>query len=160
MIYSLENTNLLTWLQEQKTPSGIVHQANCFHTMGAGIAKQIAIQFPEAYKADCFDSIAGDRAKLGRFSYAQVLADPTRIVYNLYSQFTFGMGRQTLYDPMVEGLEKIKIHAISKGLTKLGLPYNMGCTLGGGNWKIVRVIIDTIFKDEADLDLYICRYEP
>lgn len=160
MIYSLENTNLLTWLRERNTPAGIVHQANCFHTMGAGIAKQIALQFPEAAEADRRDSVRGDRNKLGGFTYAQVLADPTRLVYNLYSQYTFGHGKQTLYDPMVEGLERIRVHAISKGLTKLGIPCNMGCTLGGGNWRIVRVILDTIFKDEPDLDLYICRYEP
>jgi O-acetyl-ADP-ribose deacetylase (regulator of RNase III) len=153
--------NLLTWLSEQTVPSGIIHSCNCFHTMGGGIARQISTQFPAAYEADK-DTPLGATTKLGTFSYAQVLSDPARIVYNLYSQFTFGMGKQTLYDPMVEGLEKIRINAISKGLTALGLPFNMGCTLGGGNWKIVRTIIDTIFDTEGDeaIDLYICRYEP
>ena len=160
MIYELENTNLLNWLKEQPRLGGILHQSNCFHTFGAGIAKQIRDTFPEAYEADKRNSIRGDRNKLGTFTYAQVLADPPRFVYNLYSQFTFGHGRQTLYDSMVEGFEKVKIHAISKGLTKLGLPYRMGCTLGGGEWRIVRVIIDIIFEDESNLDLYICRYEP
>jgi len=160
MIYSLENQNLLTWLVEQETPSGIVHQANCFHTFGAGIAKQIRDTFPETYEADKRNSAYGDRSKLGTFTYAEAKKYPGKLIYNLYSQYTFGHGRQTLYDPMVEGLERVKNHAISKGLTKLGLPYNMGCTLGGGDWRIVRAIIDTIFKDETDLDLYICRYEP
>lgn len=159
MIVELANTNLLTWLNNQTVPSGIVHQANCYHTFGAGIAHQIAKMFPFAERADKTDSAYGDRNKLGTFTYAQVLSDPSRYVYNLYSQFGFG-GRQTLYDPMVEGLNRIRCHAVSKGLAKLGLPCNMGCTLGGGDWRIVRVIIDTIFKDEADLDLYICKYEP
>jgi O-acetyl-ADP-ribose deacetylase (regulator of RNase III) len=159
MIYSLDNTNLLDWFDNQATPTGILHQANCFHTMGGGIARQIAMRFPEAYEADKRDSSYGDRSKLGTFTYAEI-DDPNHLIYNLYSQFTFGMGRQTLYDAMVDGLERIRIHAISKGLTKLGLPFNMGCTLGGGNWKIVRPIIDSIFATDSEIDLWICKYEP
>ena len=30
----------------------ILHGCNCFSTMGAGIAKQIAEKYPEAYRAD------------------------------------------------------------------------------------------------------------
>ncbi len=30
----------------------IIHGCNCFCTMGAGIAKGIKTQFPEAYRAD------------------------------------------------------------------------------------------------------------
>lgn len=158
MIYS-KDSNLLTELKENRL-NAILHSANCFYTMGGGIARQIAMQFPEAYEADKRDSVYGDRNKLGKFTYAQVLSDPPRFVYNMYSQFTFGMGKQTLYDAMVEGLERIRIHAISKGLTKLGLPFNMGCTLGGGNWKIVRPIIDSIFAEDSEIDLWICKYEP
>jgi len=160
MIHSFENTNLLDWMVAQTAPTGIMHQANCFHTMGGGIARQIAMRFPEAYEADKRDSVYGDRTKLGSFTYTATKNHQDKFIYNLYSQFTFGMGKQTLYDPMVEGLERIRIHAISKGLTRLGLPFNMGCTLGGGDWRIVRVILDTIFKEEIDLDLYICKYEP
>ena len=128
--------------------------------MGGGIARQIAKRFPEAYEADKRDSSYGDRTKLGTFTYAEAKNHPNHLIYNLYSQFTFGMGKQTLYDAMVEGVERIRIHAISKGLTKLGLPFNMGCTLGGGNWKIVRPIIDSVFAEDSEIDLYICKYEP
>ncbi len=156
----MENTNLLRWLVGQNESAGMFHQANCFHTMGAGIARQIKEKFPEAYKADCRDSINGDRGKLGTFTYAEADFFPGKFIYNLYSQFTFGHGKQTLYDPMVEGLEKLRIHAISKGLTKLGMPYNMGCTLGGGNWSIVKAIVNSVFLEDPEIDLYICKYEP
>jgi len=46
----------------------IVHGCNCFNTMGAGIARQIARRFPEAYAADC-ETIASDISKLGTFSF-------------------------------------------------------------------------------------------
>ena len=184
MIYELSNTNLLGWLDEQTTPSGIIQQCNCFHTQNGGIARQISTKWPQVLAVDKKNTVYGDRTKLGQFTYVDVgktfdVAKAKRenpeasvndliakskkeslpkIVYNLYSQFTFGNGRQTLYDPMVEGLEKIRIHAISKGLTRLGLPCNMGCTLGGGDWNIVRAIIGSVFHDDEELDLYICKY--
>ncbi len=154
-----KNANLLVELEENRLDA-IIHSANCFHTFGAGIALQIARRFPEAAEADRRDSVRGDRSKLGTFTYAQVLSDPPRIVYNLYSQYTFGHGRQTLYDPMVEGLEKIKIHAMSKGLTKLGMPKWMGCRLGGGSWRVVWAIIQDTFEKEDSLDLFVCDYDP
>lgn len=159
MITELANTNLLTWLKEQTESSGIIHQCNCFHTMGAGIARQIAMQFPEAEKADNA-TLRASKDKLGNFSWARVLETPARFVYNFYGQYTFGHGRQTSYDAMVDGLEKIRVHAVSKGLTKLGLPFNMGCTLGGGDWSIARPIINSIFDGDREIDLWICRYEP
>ena len=43
-------------------------------------------------------------------------------------------------------------------LTSLGLPFNMGCVLGGGSWKIVEAIIADVFSD-SKLPLYICQYD-
>jgi len=42
----------------------IIHGCNCQCTMGAGIAKQIKAQFPEAYKAD-LRTVKGAEEKLG-----------------------------------------------------------------------------------------------
>ena len=42
----------------------ILHGCNCFHTMGAGIAKYLANKFPEVLKADQ-TTIKGDTGKLG-----------------------------------------------------------------------------------------------
>jgi len=56
-------------------------------------------------------------------------------------------------------LSSIEQNARELGLTTLSLPYNMGCMLGGGSWKIVSAIIDEVFKD-SPIDLYICRYTP
>lgn len=159
MIISLENTDLLKWLVIQETSTGIIHQCNAHHTMGAGIARQIAEKFPEAYKADK-RSVYGDPNKLGMFTYTETDFYPGKFIYNLYSQFAFGLGRQTQYDAMVNGMEKIKIHAISKGMKKLGIPFNIGCSLGGGDWRIVKGIVDASFENNDDIDLYICKYEP
>ena len=133
---------------------GIIHQANCFHTMGGGIALRIKQRFPEAYEAD-LKTKAGDSNKLGDFSVA-VLSSNLHI-YNVYGQYTFGMGRQTRYDALYDGLAAVERHARENGLQKLGLPKRMGCVLGGGSWTVVEAIIKDIFE-HSPLELHICDY--
>jgi O-acetyl-ADP-ribose deacetylase (regulator of RNase III) len=157
MIYQLTNTDLLKWLKEQESRCGIIHQANCFHTMGSGIAKGVREQFPEAYAADKKTKY-GSQEKLGTFSVAQVNGG-YKFVYNIYGQWKFGGRiRNTSYDALETGLRAIVDHAFDNNLTMLGLPYNIGCGLGGGNWEIVKAIIGTIFTTES-IDLYICKYD-
>jgi O-acetyl-ADP-ribose deacetylase (regulator of RNase III) len=149
MIHEVD-ANLLTYPLD-----GIIHQANCHHTMGGGIAARIRAKFPEAYEADC-KTPCGDKAKLGTFSVAVL---PSNFhIYNMYSQFFIGSGKMTTYDAMDDGLRLIEKHALNNGLQRLGLPKNMGCVLGGGRWTIVRAIIEDVFADSS-LDLFICNYE-
>lgn len=133
-----------------------VHQANCFHTMGAGIAKQIKEKYPEMYKADIAHGRSGDMTRLGKFSWAK--CHDGKIGYNLYSQYNFGgWKRNTNYEAVANGLTAVVNHAIVQGVTRLGLPKNMGCTLGGGSWPVVRAIIDSVVA-EFTIDVYICNY--
>lgn len=153
MIHEI-NANLL-----EHPLDGIMHQANCFHTMGSGIALRIKNKFPEAYDAD-LKTPKGDIGKLGTFSIAVL---PSNFhIYNLYGQFSFGFGRQTDYGAVVRGLEAIREHAINNGLTTLGLPKYMGCRRGGGYWPVVREIINEVFNtsvSKLEVDLYICNYD-
>lgn len=67
----------------------IVHGCNCFHTMGAGIAKPISTLFPEALNADKTTPY-GDQQKLGTISMAVVERNGfTFHVVNAYTQFHF-----------------------------------------------------------------------
>lgn len=152
MIYEVD-ANLLEYPVD-----GIVHQANCFHTMGGGIALSIRNKYPEAYEAD-LSTKKGDPSKVGTFSLAVL---PSNLhIYNMYSQFSLGFGRHTEYTAVVNGLERVRDHAIENGLKKLGLPRYMGCKLGGGYWPVVRAIIDEVFgAEDCPIDLYICNYDP
>lgn len=145
-----KNANLL-----EESLDGIIHSANCFHIMGGGIALRIRNKFPEAYEADC-KTIKGDRSKLGTFSVAVL---PSNFhIYNMYGQFSIGGTRPTSYDAVVDGLTAIEKHAHENGLQRLGLPKNMCSVLGGADWRIIRMIIETVF-DKSPLDVYICNYE-
>ena len=137
---------------------GIIHQANCMHTMGSGIARLIREKYPEAYAADVNSGTKGDSHRLGTSSVAHVLTED-KYVFNLYGQYNFGaMARFTSYDAIDRGLRKIETYARENHLSTLGLPKNMGCMRGGGSWPIVRAIIEDVFK-ESPIELYICNYD-
>lgn len=151
MIYQID-ANLL----EFEPIEGLLHQANCFCTMGAGIAARIKEKYPEAYAAD-LKTKRGDRAKLGTFSSAFVERDK-KTIYNVYGQYDFGGDRRyTSYDALDDGFRRVRVHAEQNGLKTIGIPRNMGCRLAGGTWEVVSAIAHDVFKD-AEFDLYICNY--
>lgn len=130
----------------------IVHQANCFCTMGFGIAKEIKRRFPAVYQADC-QTKKGDKNKLGTISGAFVehLGKTIQIV-NLYSQYNYGhRGCFTDYKAMENGLQEIAYRYENENI---GIPYGMGCNSAGGDWNIVFSLIQKCFKNK---NIYICR---
>jgi O-acetyl-ADP-ribose deacetylase (regulator of RNase III) len=113
----------------------IVHGCNCFHTMGAGVAKQIKTMFPAAYKADLMTKY-GDKSKLGTYSIASV--DNLKIL-NAYTQYDFsGSGIKVHYSAIKSVFSAIKSQYSGK---RIGYP-KIGAGLAGGNWGIISEIID------------------
>jgi O-acetyl-ADP-ribose deacetylase (regulator of RNase III) len=136
---------------------GFIHQCNCFHTMGVGIALCIKNKYPELYKADIHHGRKGDITRLGKFSVVKCHDD--KYGYNLYGQYNYGLQqRHTNYEAVYTGLIGIRNHATQANIIRLGLPKNMGCRLGGGSWGIVKAIIDDIFEKWPH-ELYICNYD-
>ena len=128
----------------------IIHGCNCFNTMGAGVAKGIAKEFPEAYQADR-ETISGDDTKLGTITYATIYtkANKKLVVINAYTQYNFGRE---------DGVTYVKYHAIMKAFKKVkesfgnqglrfGIP-KIGSGLAGGNWVIIEHIIKNSMINE------------
>jgi O-acetyl-ADP-ribose deacetylase (regulator of RNase III) len=140
----------------------IGHCANCFNTMGSGIAKQIKAKFPEAFLADS-KTTAGDRTKFGNFSVGLVSPEnktsPTiKLVYNLYGQYYYGKDSRKLnYESIYTALIAMRHDCVSKPVRSIGFPKNMGCMLAGGAWSIVSSMIESVFNDGA-FSVYICEY--
>jgi O-acetyl-ADP-ribose deacetylase (regulator of RNase III) len=141
----------------------IVHQANCFHAMGSGIAAFIRENFPEAYLADKQTTV-GDPKKLGTFSFAMIKNDKfpeVKCIINLYGQFDVGAAnRCTRYDALADGLTLVrdKMRAKANGkLRTIAIPYRIGSNRGGGDWNVVQAIITSIFGDEKDFKVLICE---
>jgi len=117
----------------------IVHGCNCFCTMGAGIARTIQEEFPEAYAADLV-TIKSDRNKLGDFSFATVKRNEHEItIVNGYTQFHFH-GESVLvdYDAVQRLFRKVKQQFSGK---RIGYP-KIGSGLAGGDWEKIAPIID------------------
>jgi O-acetyl-ADP-ribose deacetylase (regulator of RNase III) len=135
----------------------ILHQANCFTTMGSGIAAAIRGLYPEAYEVDC-KTIRGDKNKLGTFSWVKGKRDG-KIIINMYSQYNYGReSRKTNYEAFANGLEKVRDFMIEKKLQSLSIPYKIGCNLGGGDYRIIEKIIEVTFEN-APFDVFICKKE-
>jgi O-acetyl-ADP-ribose deacetylase (regulator of RNase III) len=117
----------------------IVHGCNCFCSMGAGVARVIGEEFPEAYAADLVTA-KGDRGKLGDFSFATVRRRDREItIVNGYTQFHFhGDGVLVDYDALRRVFAKVRKQFSGK---RIGYP-KIGAGLGGGDWQLVSAIID------------------
>ena len=122
----------------------IIHGCNCFNTMGAGIAKQIKINFPEAYEADQ-ETKKGDERKLGDYTAATIARDGIIfVVVNAYTQYYYGTGNDISYVSLMNVMNKI-----AKDYNGLRIAYpKIGCGLAGGNWEMVYRIIDNALKDQ------------
>jgi len=116
----------------------IIHGCNCFCTMGAGIAKTIKTEFPEAYKAD-LKTQKGDKEKLGKYSFAEVqIEDRKLIIINAYTQYDYGKNKINVsYDSIREVFKIIRQDFTGK---RFGYPA-IGAGLAGGNWELIYRII-------------------
>lgn len=123
----------------------IMHGCNCFHMMGAGIAKLIRGNFPEAWKAD-LNTTKGDKIKLGSYSLANhYLPDgKSFVIVNLYTQYEPGPNFDILafHDAMIKVYSSMSHHSLRFGIPKIG------SGIGGGNWEQIGTMADTIFYGE------------
>jgi O-acetyl-ADP-ribose deacetylase (regulator of RNase III) len=168
--------NLIT-LAKQGHFDVITHGCNCFCTMGAGIAVDMRLNFD----CDKFPMEApeyrGDMNKLGTIDYQVknlVLDKPIKVgnlnllapdfggfplvVINSYTQYRYGsnhpdgMRNPVDYDAITLCMKKI--NHIFKGKS-LGLP-KIGCGLAGGEWNVVRQIIE---REIFDMDVTVIDFK-
>lgn len=130
----------------------IAHGCNCFCVMGSGIAPQMA----EAFGCDKFplehSKYRGDINKLGQIDFKPILTHARLIwVVNCYSQFNTLAGKNAPLDYEALTLCLRKINLKFRGL-KIGLP-KIGCGLAGGDWNIVKEIIQRELKDVESITI-------
>ena len=137
----------------------ICHQVNCQGVMGSGIAKQIRERYPTVYAAYQEKHARYKRAGLGP---DDILGDigvvyiPERdgYVINMYTQRNYGYDgkRYTSYDAFADVLNMLA--SVAPDGSTIGFPKNIGCGLGGGNWKVISALIEEILGDEYDVYIY------
>ena len=141
----------------------LAHGCNCFNTMGAGVARQVKLHFPEAFAVDQQANRHATARKygstfdlLGTFSMVAFDEDapPERRgkrVYNLYTQYNYGLDRSHIdYFSLEKAMKKMRWdlrHDRVYREAKIAMP-KIGCGLAGGEWRIVREIIGSVFYDQ------------
>ena len=144
---------LIESLSDNKALNILVQAANCFNTMGKGIAKAISTAYPEVARADNATK-AGDRAKLGTYTYARVKENV--VIANAYSQYNYGWlnpldsnGRQTDYDALRKSLTAIRDDFTGRSTHPVifYVPLNIGAGNAKGNPRIIQPMVKEIFKD-------------
>lgn len=136
--------NLLD-LAEQGYFDVIIHGCNCFHKMGAGIAKEIATRYPIVYDADKKRTEYGSRLKLGSYIFVNVnspvLNDHNFYVVNAYTQYYYGKrkNKQHLIHHWIQCVFKELAYEFYG--YRIGYP-KIGAGLAGGDWNEISKIID------------------
>lgn len=135
-----EKGNLLD-LAENGNFDVIIHGANCFNTMGGGIAREIRERYPEVAAADA-ETVAGDYSKLGTWTEAAVMRKNNSggfWVINAYTQYNMSQGTDVFeyvaFDLILQKL--LHFH----GTKRLGLPY-IGMGLAGGDKDFIIPMIE------------------
>jgi hypothetical protein len=130
----------------KRSPCWVIHQVNLLGVMGAGVAKRIRQEWPQVYT----DYVR----TLGLVPRAGGVAMPTRLgdlgitVFNLFCQPTINTnGVNTDYEMLARCLDTLKDRTESYEITHHAAPvvlapYLMGCGLGGGDWSIVRPMVE------------------
>ena len=167
MEYNEVEGNLITLAQEGNFDV-IAHGCNCFCTMGAGLAPQMA----EAFGCRNFHyegrRYKGWYNKLGIIDFQWTAldnsswdfdqtADCPLAVVNCYTQYDMGPDENGVPPLNYTALALCfdKMNQIFKG-KHIGLP-QIGCHLAGGSWPAVKALIQKKFKD---CDVTVVIYKP
>jgi len=161
--------------------NNIAHSCNCQNVMGGGIAKQIKGRYPQAFEADTerwsneYNDGGNWRCQIGDYSKAEIksnsvsgglifLPNNKGRVYNLYTQSGYSTkSRQVNYEYFWQALKNMQedllfIQHETGEQQVLGLPYGISCGLAGGNWGIIKAMIEDIFVDSL-IKTYIVEFD-
>lgn len=128
----------------------IAHGCNCFNTQKSGLAPQMAKAFGTNYFRMELEG-KGDIHKLGNIDYERI--EGSLYVVNCYTQYNYDVSTKPLDYAALELCLK-KINDEFKG-RHIGLPL-IGCHLAGGDWNIVKTMIQ---KELKDMDVTIVHFK-
>ena len=115
----------------------LVQQVNCMGAMGRGLALAIRKKWPSVYWAY--------RAHLPRLGQVQLIRVGRRLwVCNLAGQQNWGVHRvQTDLGAYRVAWPKVAEWALSRDVSVYA-PWRFGCGLAGGDWAVVRPLIEQL----------------
>ncbi len=143
----------------------IAHQVNCQGKMGSGVALQIRRKYPNVYNEyvkackDCSEDMLGKiqivpvNSQWNGYDCGSIaIPHNERFVCNIFAQNYYGYDGKMYTDinALEECFTKIwwLIHEKNNNfMSKIAMPYKIGCCRGGADWNTVYGIIENIFSN-------------
>lgn len=131
----------------------IAHQVNCFGQAG-GLAYYIFKKWPDAGKDyhQVVERMMRRGKQINLLGIAQLTGQQPdgHIIANLYGQYYPGRD----FRPLMLERSLINLAEFARGMgVSVAIPHGISCGICGGDWKMVRQIIETTMKD-VDVTLY------
>lgn len=149
-LFEIYEAKTLEVIQEQKSnPNDVIniimHGCNAQGKMGSGFAKELRSRFPGAYDVyeETFDAVGltlGDTV-----FYVDEAEGSSTIIANCITQDRYGYDgkKYVSYDGIDLCMTRLN-DMIPKLSDNVHLHFpTLGADLGGGNWEVIRAIIDT-----------------
>lgn len=121
----------------------ICQQVNCKGVMGAGLAKEIRDKYPVVYTK------YKERCALGNCLGSLILVNVEKdvCICCLFGQDGYGRDRQyTDYTALRSSLSAVANNTVG---IRIAVPYGLGCGLAGGNWSVVRSMLEEVFNNST-----------
>ena len=156
----------------------IVHQVNCQGVMGSGVALQVVEKYPHVkkeyvrYVKHCNKNninMLGTVQYVPVDTWAMVMIDTMRnenieaydsnyqYIVNLFGQDGYGTEKQqTDIKAVKKAFENICMNAQKINAT-VALPFKIGCCRGGAKWNEVYKIIEDVFKNKVNVEIWRCN---
>lgn len=139
----------------------IAHGVNCQGVMGSGVAKALYEKWPrvrDKYLDFFIEHNAGPDGEnfLGTIDVLLAERVTNKIVINCFTQQYYGNdGKQYLsYDALLSCMEDLYSFCIARDLHEIAMP-KIGCGLAGGDWNIVKTILNSVFPKDFVIKVYI-----
>ena len=128
----------------------IVNTVNCVGVMGAGLALEFKLRFPQMY-TDYVSRCKNKEIKVGKVNLYHDEYTPYIINFPTKNHWKYPSNLQWIEAGLVDFVQ----HYLAWGITSVAFP-KLGCDRGGLNWSDVKLLLEKHLNNLPDLDVYIC----
>ena len=128
----------------------IVNTVNCVGVMGAGLALEFQLRFPEMER-DYVERCNQKRVEVGRPYLYKDYSDPWILNFPTKNHWKY----PSKIEWIEQGLKYFSANYQRGGITSIAFP-KLGCSNGGLEWEIVSPLMDKYLQD-LGIDVFICE---
>lgn len=138
----------------------IAHGVNCQGVMGSGVARALYEKWPKIkglYHSYFEEFNAGTDGEnfLGEIDSIQDIRGGKVLVNCFTQQYFGGDGRRYVdYEAMYQCMESLYGLCLYYKVKEVAIP-KIGCGLAGGDWHIVKAILESVFPEDFVVKVYI-----